>query len=47
MVGAAWPRPAPVLGADTAHVLTEFLGVPEEKVRDLAARGIVGGPPAE
>ena len=45
--GVAAPRPAPVLGADTAQVLTELLGLPEEKVRDLAARGIAGGPRAE
>jgi len=45
--GVAAPRPAPVLGADTAQVLTELLALPAEKVRDLAARGIVGGPRAE
>jgi len=45
--GVAAPRPAPVLGADTAQVLTELLGLPEEKVRDLAARGIAGSPPAQ
>jgi len=44
--GVAAPRPAPALGADTAQVLTELLGLPEEKVRDLAARGIAGGPRA-
>jgi 2-methylfumaryl-CoA isomerase len=41
--GADAARPAPVLGADTARVLSEFLGLPETKIQDLAARGIAGG----
>jgi 2-methylfumaryl-CoA isomerase len=36
-------RPAPDLGADTAAVLTERLGLSEADVRSLAKRGIVGG----
>jgi 2-methylfumaryl-CoA isomerase len=35
--------PAPALGADTAAVLTELLGLPEQAVRELAERGVAGG----
>jgi 2-methylfumaryl-CoA isomerase len=44
MAGAGAPRPAPVLGADTASVLTGLLGLSQADVRALAERGIVGGP---
>jgi 2-methylfumaryl-CoA isomerase len=44
MAGAAGARPAPVLGADTASVLTGLLGLTQADVRALAERGIVGGP---
>jgi 2-methylfumaryl-CoA isomerase len=43
--GAAGPRPAPVLGADTAAVLTGLLGLSPAEVGALAERGIVGGTP--
>jgi len=38
-------RPAPVLGADTASVLTGLLGLSAADVRSLAERGIAGGIP--
>jgi 2-methylfumaryl-CoA isomerase len=41
--GAVPARPAPVLGADTAAVLTGWLGLSAADVRSLAERGIVGG----
>jgi 2-methylfumaryl-CoA isomerase len=44
MAGAAGVRPAPVLGADTASVLTGLLGLTQADVLALAERGIVGGP---
>jgi 2-methylfumaryl-CoA isomerase len=44
LAGAAGPRPAPVIGADTASVLTGLLGLTQADVRALAERGIVGGP---
>jgi len=40
-VGAA--APAPVLGADTAQVLSELLGLSAAQARELAARGVTGG----
>ena len=43
--GAVPVRPAPVLGADTASVLTGLLGLSDADVRSLAERGIVGGLP--
>jgi 2-methylfumaryl-CoA isomerase len=44
--GAPGPGPAPVLGADTAAVLTGLLGLSAADVAALADRGIVGGPDA-
>jgi 2-methylfumaryl-CoA isomerase len=44
MAGVDGPRPAPVIGADTASVLTGLLGLTQADVRALAERGIVGGP---
>jgi 2-methylfumaryl-CoA isomerase len=44
MEGTGDARPAPELGADTASVLTGLLGLAVADVRDLAERGIVGGP---
>jgi 2-methylfumaryl-CoA isomerase len=41
---APGPGPAPVLGADTAAVLTGLLGLSAADVAALAGRGIVGGP---
>jgi 2-methylfumaryl-CoA isomerase len=41
--GALEARPAPVLGADTADVLTGFLGLSADAVRALSKRGIAGG----
>jgi 2-methylfumaryl-CoA isomerase len=43
MDGATAVGPAPVLGADTASVLTGRLGLSAADVRSLAERGIVGG----
>ncbi|HJY02744.1 MAG TPA: CoA transferase, partial [Streptosporangiaceae bacterium] len=43
MDGAAGPRPAPALGADTGAVLTGLLGLSAEDVQALAERGIIGG----
>jgi 2-methylfumaryl-CoA isomerase len=43
---APGPGPAPVLGADTAAVLTGLLGLSAADVAALADRGIVGGPDA-
>jgi 2-methylfumaryl-CoA isomerase len=40
--GAAPASPAPSLGADTAQVLSELLGLPDSEIRDLAARGVAG-----
>jgi 2-methylfumaryl-CoA isomerase len=45
MRGACEARPAPVLGADTAAVLTGLLGFSAAEVQALAERGIVGGSP--
>jgi 2-methylfumaryl-CoA isomerase len=45
MDGATTVRPAPVLGADTASVLTGRLGLSAADVQSLAERGIVGGAP--
>jgi 2-methylfumaryl-CoA isomerase len=42
--GLAPPRPAPVLGGDTADVLTGWLGMPEAETAGLAERGIAGPP---
>jgi 2-methylfumaryl-CoA isomerase len=44
MAGAAEPRPAPALGADTAAVLSEVLGLSATDVRALKERRVVGGP---
>jgi 2-methylfumaryl-CoA isomerase len=41
---APGPGPAPVLGADTAAVLTGLLGLSAADVAALASRGIVGVP---
>jgi 2-methylfumaryl-CoA isomerase len=43
MDGTTGARPAPVLGADTAAVLTGLLGLSAADVQALAGRGIVGG----
>jgi 2-methylfumaryl-CoA isomerase len=43
--GASGPRPAPVLGADTAAVLTGLLGRSAAEVQALAERGIAGPGP--
>jgi 2-methylfumaryl-CoA isomerase len=43
MDGAAGPRPAPVLGADTGAVLTGLLGLSAAEIAALAERGIIGG----
>ena len=43
MDGAAGPRAAPELGADTGSVLTGLLGLTATEVRALAQRGIIGG----
>jgi 2-methylfumaryl-CoA isomerase len=45
MGGAVAARPAPVLGADTAEVLTGMLGRSDAEVRKLAEDGIAGNPP--
>jgi 2-methylfumaryl-CoA isomerase len=45
MGGAGAARPAPVLGADTAEVLTGMLGRSDAEVRKLAEDGIAGNPP--
>jgi len=34
-------RPAPLLGADNARVYGEMLGIPPERLADLAARGVI------
>ena len=47
MGGACKARPAPMLGADTAAVLTGMLGLSTAEVRALAERGIAGGLAAE
>jgi 2-methylfumaryl-CoA isomerase len=44
MDGAAEPRPAPALGADTAAVLSGVLGLSATEVRALAERRVVGAP---
>lgn len=41
-VGDIPPRPAPVLGQDTAWVLAELLGLDDSKLADLRARSIIG-----
>jgi 2-methylfumaryl-CoA isomerase len=41
--GVPGARPAPVLGADTAAVLTRFLGLSAADIRGLAERGVAGG----
>jgi 2-methylfumaryl-CoA isomerase len=43
--GATGARPAPVLGADTAAVLTGLLGLSAAEAASLAERGVVGGTP--
>ena len=43
MDGAAGPRAAPELGADTGSVLTGLLGLTATEVQALAQRGIIGG----
>ena len=45
--GAGAPRPAPVLGADTAAVLSGLLGLSAAEVRALTETNVVGGPTAE
>jgi crotonobetainyl-CoA:carnitine CoA-transferase CaiB-like acyl-CoA transferase len=35
-------RPAPVLGADSADILSAVLGYSQEQIDDLASRGVVG-----
>jgi 2-methylfumaryl-CoA isomerase len=42
MDGTTGPRPAPVLGADTAAVLTGLLGLAADDIEALAGRGIIG-----
>jgi 2-methylfumaryl-CoA isomerase len=42
MDGTTGPRPAPVLGADTAAVLTGLLGLSAGDIQGLAGRGIIG-----
>jgi 2-methylfumaryl-CoA isomerase len=42
MDGTTGPRPAPVLGADTAAVLTGLLGLSAADIETLAGRGIIG-----
>jgi 2-methylfumaryl-CoA isomerase len=46
MTGAEQVRPAPVLGADTAQLLGDFLGLSSRQIADLMERGVVGGPSA-
>jgi 2-methylfumaryl-CoA isomerase len=46
VTGAGQVRPAPVLGADTAQLLGDFLGLSHQRIRDLMERGVVGGPSA-
>lgn len=41
------PRPAPVLGADTAAVLSGLLGLSAAEVRALTETNVVGGPTAD
>ena len=41
--GTGPARPAPDLGADTAQVLGEFLGLSAAQARDLEERGVAGG----
>jgi 2-methylfumaryl-CoA isomerase len=41
--GGIGPAPAPLLGADTAAVLTGLLGLPEQQVAALMDRGVAGG----
>ena len=45
--GAGAPRPAPVLGADIAAVLSGLLGLSAAEVRALTETNVVGGPTAE
>ena len=45
--GAGGPRPAPVLGADTAAVLSGLLGLSAAEVRALTETNVAGGPAAE
>ena len=44
VAGAEQVRPAPVLGADTARLLGDFLGLSAEQIGALMERGVVGGP---
>jgi 2-methylfumaryl-CoA isomerase len=44
VTGAEQVRPAPVLGADTARLLGDFLGLSPEQIGALMERGVVGGP---
>jgi 2-methylfumaryl-CoA isomerase len=41
--GVGGAAPAPVLGADTADVLAELLGLSADEAKALAERGVVGG----
>ncbi|MGI8449977.1 MAG: CoA transferase [Streptosporangiaceae bacterium] len=41
--GVGPATPAPVLGGDTAEVLSELLGLSAAQTRELAARGVTGG----
>jgi len=43
VTGAEQVRPAPVLGADTARLLGDFLGLTAEQIGGLMRRGVVGG----
>ncbi|WP_262402280.1 CoA transferase [Actinomadura sp. CNU-125] len=42
--GQAPPVPAPTLGEDTAGVLRDVLGLAEDEIDDLRARGVAGEP---
>jgi crotonobetainyl-CoA:carnitine CoA-transferase CaiB-like acyl-CoA transferase len=42
MDGTGGPSPAPLLGADTAAVLTGLLGLSADEIRALSERGIIG-----
>jgi 2-methylfumaryl-CoA isomerase len=44
VTGAEQVRPAPVLGADTAQLLGDFLGLSPQEIGALMERGAVGGP---
>ena len=38
--------PPPLLGEQTASVLREVAGLDDERIAELAARGVIGGAPA-